>query len=371
MHGRIEQIERIGDFAPDGGTVVDLGVPAMMPDGRILIGAEVQNVVEIVGTPLPPRWELLSIDPNRRSAARTRAIIPSAASSPDCSPSLNVDPYPVADGHGAILFAAPALQGRDAVFVAAEGEISCLARVGDQTDKGRRVKTFAFGTVQAAGDRQVAMLAVLEGDRNAVLLVSRQGLTELAVEGETSPQGDVFGHHFGLPAISTSRGGVEIAFTNNTRAGGALFVHRNGTTSKALAVGAATSAGKLGFLSPGRPAMDAGGRLAVMGACDRAPAIFVLDRDQHSAAVKVGAASKWGLSDLGDPSITETGAVLFGAINSAQREQLYLLSSSEKPSAFRLTEFTPQSHSTAAAPGIFSGTLTTNARGQFAFLGGG
>jgi hypothetical protein len=117
--------------------------------------------------------------------------------------------------------------------------------------------------------------------------------------------------------------------------------------------------------------MDAGGRLAVMGACDRAPAIFVLDRDQHSAAVKVGAASKWGLSDLGDPSITETGAVLFGAINSAQREQLYLLSSSEKPSAFRLTEFTPQSHSTAAAPGIFSGTLTTNARGQFAFLGGG
>ena len=39
--GRAVQITAVGMRAPDGGKVSELGVPSMMPDGRVVFGAEV------------------------------------------------------------------------------------------------------------------------------------------------------------------------------------------------------------------------------------------------------------------------------------------------------------------------------------------
>jgi len=79
------------------------------------------------------------------------------------------------------------------------------------------------------------------------------------------------------------------------------------------------------------------------------------------------------LDSLGDPVLTQSGAMLVGATDSDQREKLYVLDFDD---AFFEVGSTAMLYRIAMTSGakpehsIFTGTLTANQHGDFAYLGG-
>ncbi len=79
------------------------------------------------------------------------------------------------------------------------------------------------------------------------------------------------------------------------------------------------------------------------------------------------------LDSLGDPVLTQSGAMLVGATDSEQHEKLYALDFDD---AFFEVGSTAMLYKIAMTSGdqpkhsIFTGTLTANQRGDFAYLGG-
>src|SRR5260221_2122529 len=84
--------------ALDGGTVTEVGVPSMMPDGRVIFGAEVQPK----DTNIKARWTILIGDPDAKPGHRLTAALNPKAIVGDCIPAFKGDPYPVADSDGNI-----------------------------------------------------------------------------------------------------------------------------------------------------------------------------------------------------------------------------------------------------------------------------
>src|ERR1700733_10565361 len=61
--GRAVRISAVGMPAPDGGTITELGVPSMMPDGRVVFGAEVTTKGEH-GSTDRQQWTIFFGDPD-------------------------------------------------------------------------------------------------------------------------------------------------------------------------------------------------------------------------------------------------------------------------------------------------------------------
>src|SRR5579885_2054330 len=345
-------VTAVGLPAPDGTTFSELGVPSMMPDGRVLFGAETTSKDKKI------KWGVYVGDPNVAPPYRVaRAVDP--APNHDCAPLLNGDPYPVADAKGNIAFMSHMADKRDALFYYSNGTLSCLAHSGDKTNQGHEIAVLAFGSQQMGENGQVVFNAWLayppdksdkdapQGHRQSLLIASRQnGISELAVEGEYGPNHSRYARPFGLPATLPSPQGTLIAFTAKTSSGSALFLYSNGSMAH--------------------------GTTAVLAGCARLPVVFRLAHQKLDIRLQRGELTPFGteLESLGDPILTATGSMFIGATDTDGSEKLYVLSADDSFFEVGQPEMIYKIATSDRRPAIFTGTLTVNERGDFAYLGG-
>jgi hypothetical protein len=369
-------ITEVGMRAPGGGIVTEVGVPSMMPDGRVIFGAETQPK----DANIKARWNIFIGNADAIPSHRIIAALNPKAIEGDCVPAFKGDPYPVADMDENISFISTVPHGRDALFFYSHGKLACMAKAGDKTVEGHEIAVLSFGSAQMGEGGQVVFNGFLSdnakppGHRQALLLASMSGrVTELAVEGEYGPNHTLYQRPFGLPAALPSSLGIMVAFTAKTPSGGALFLYSNGSMARILPTGTLTSVGPVTFLSAGRPGLMADGTTAVLAGCARIPAIFRLTRQRLDLRIERGQLTPFGteLESLGDPVLTASGAMFVGATDTDDREKLYVLSPNdaffevgESELIYRIAMGAQKHHS------IFTGTLSVNQHGDFAYLGG-
>src|SRR5277367_2913603 len=92
-NGVVSLITGIGMKAVGGGVVTEVGVPSMMPDGRVIFGAETQPK----DTNIKPRWNIFIGNADAVPSHRIIAALNPKALGGDCTPSFKGDPYPIAD----------------------------------------------------------------------------------------------------------------------------------------------------------------------------------------------------------------------------------------------------------------------------------
>jgi hypothetical protein len=379
--GQSVLITEVGREAPDGAAFTEIGVPAMAPDGRVLFGAE---ETEMDGR---HRWDIFVGYPDAAPAKRVARALSLKSTSGACSPQFHTDPYPAADADGEIAFIARDASGRDTLFLYDGGTLSCLATVGSQTTSGDTISILSYGTVQMGENGSAVLTGWLKsggsakstadrGDRQALFLASRKtGVSELAVEGELGPNRTRYLRPFGLPAALPSPEGTLIAFTAKTESGAALFLYHEGVMARILPTGTLTALGPVSYLSPGRPGLTSDGTTAVLAGCAKVPAIFRLARGRLNLRIQRGQLTPFGteIESLGDPVLTGSGAMFVGATDSRDREKLYML---DIDNAFFEVGGTSLLYKIALGAGedeghsIFTGTLTANQHGDFAYLGG-
>jgi hypothetical protein len=298
-----------------------------------------------------------------------------------CQPLLNGDPYPVADGDGRIAFMSHLADKRDALVLYQGGTATCLAFSDSKTNQGHKIAVLSFGSPQMGSRGEVVFNAWLEGGASATPAGHRQalllgsiagGINELAVEGDVGPNNTRYLRPFGLPAAVGSPQGTVAAFTAKTPSGAALFLYSGGAMSRILPTGVTTALGPVSYLSPGRPGLSADGTTAVLAGCAHIPAIFRLSRQRLDLTIQRGQITPFGteLESLGDPVLTAAGAMFVGATDSEGHEKLYVLDDDGAffevggPEVIYRIALTTHHHS------IFTGTLTVNQHGDFAYLGG-
>jgi len=369
-------ITGIGMPAPGGGTVTEVGVPSMMPDGRVIFAAETQPK----DINLKPRWNIFIGNADAVPSHRIIAALNPKALAGDCTPAFKGDPYPIADADENIAFMSTVPHGRDALFFYSHGKLTCIARAGDKTREGHEMAVLSFGSPQIGDDGEVVFTGFLgesakpAGHRQALLLASAgSGVSELAVEGEYGPNHTLYQRPFGLPAALPTPLGIMVAYTAKTPTGAALFLYSGGSTARILPTGTLTGVGPVTYLSAGRPGLMADGTTAVLAGCARTPAIFRLTRQRLDLRIERGQLTPFGteLESLGDPVLTASGAMFIGATDSEDHEKLYVLSPDdaffevgESELIYRIATGAQKHHS------IFTGTLTVNQHGDFAYLGG-
>ncbi len=378
-NGVSQLITAVSMLSPDGGKISEVGVPSMMPDGRVIFGAEVQPK----DTNIKARWTILVGNADAKPGYRLTAPLNPKALVGDCVPAFKGDPFPVADADGNIAFISRVPHLREALFVYSHGALSCLAQAGKKTNEGHEIAVLGFGSPQMGDDGQIAFNAFLadnggkggaEVHHQSLLLASKKiGIAELAVEGEYGPNHTEYMRPFGLPSAMSSPAGIMVAFTAKTPSGAALFLYSGGSMSRVLTTGTLTALGPVSFLSPGRPGLASDGTVAVLAGCARTPAIFRLSRQRLDLRISRGQLTPFGteLDSLGDPVLTASGAMFVGATDTDNHEKLYVLSRDdtfyevgETELIYRIAMNEKKRHS------IFTGTLTVNQHGDFGYLGG-
>jgi len=378
--GGAVEITSIKAAAPGGGTFTELGVPSMMPDGRVVFGAEI-TTKGVKGSTDRHQWNVFIGNPD---AQPQRRVMPLEVKSklPWCDPAFRGDPYPVADTDGNIAFMAALGRDRDGLFLYEHGALSCLAESGTKTNEGDEIAVLSFGSPQMADKGEVIFESWLNTAKpskhhaQALLMATRSGVHELAVEGQLGPNRTEYQRPFGLPSALASPQGTMVAFTAKTPTGAALFLYDGtGSMVRVLQTGTETPLGPVSYLSPGRPGLMADGTTAVLAGCARAPVIFRLARGLLDLRIQRGQLTPVGsvIESLGDPVLTASGAMFVGATDADGHEQLYVLDHNDEflevgspEMLYRVAFDEPPQHSHT----IFTGTLTVNQRGDFGYLGG-
>lgn len=388
--GREVEVIAVGKPAPGGGIFTELGVPSMMADGRVVFGAEVTTKGER-GSTDRQEWNIFIGNPD--AAAEHRITQLEVKSKPAwCNPSYHGDPYPVADADGNIAFMAALGRERDGLLLYSHGALSCLAESGTKTNEGDEILVLSFGSPQMGDNGEVVFNAFLKPSAlhpipnandsandhkhlQAVLIATRAGVHELAVEGQFGPNHTEYQRPFGLPSALPSPQGTLVAFTAKTPSGGALFLYDGSGMVRMLQTGTETPLGPVSYISPGRPGLMADGTTAVLAGCARIPVIFRLVRGQLDLRIQRGQLTPLGaiIESMGDPVLTASGAMFVGASDSDGREQLYVLDRNDEffelgspEMLYRVAFDGGENHSHT----IFTGTLSVNQHGDFGYLGG-
>ncbi len=386
--GNSVEITEVGAPAPGGGIVNEVGVPAMMADGRVLFSAEI-----LKPEPAPPKrtktharrahWTIFIANPNAQAPARLTPALDIKSTPAGCKPELSSDPYAVADADGDIAFvsAITGSKDNDALFLYSNGTLRCLAKSGTVTNEGDRLAVLSFGSLQM-GESGVVIFEGWLGAQHpspdqhhlqTLLMASAQGgVSELAVEGRYGPNHTRYKIPFGLPAALPSPEGTMVAFTAKTPSGAALFLYDGTSMRRVLPTGTDSPLGPVSYLSPGRPGLMADGTTAVLAACERIPVIFRLERGRMNLRLQRGQITPLGaiIESLGDPLLTASGAMYVGATDSDGNERLYVLNHDDAffeigaPGILYRIAFNPSGDHR-----IFTGTLSVNERGDFTYLG--
>jgi hypothetical protein len=362
QHG-VALLTELGAETPDGGMIVDLGVPAVSADGDVVFGAE---SAEPTGQ---QHWDIFRVDP-LDPQHRMMPLLRSAAISPQCVPVLKIDPMPAPSAAGALAFLAASKSGRDTLFRYADGEVSCAATVGDKTSAGNRIIMFGFGSAAAAGNGDVVLSARVE-DRPglndaAIVIVHRNGLIdEVARAGQSAPGGGIYSNSFGRPAAVAAGLRTKIAFVNRTKTGSRLYLYESNRVRMLTRSGAQMSEGKtLEYISAGVPALSTNGTVTIMARLATRGAILVLKQGLIQTIALEGQHTDGEIEAdyFGDPIINASGGIFFTIENDQQESRLCTVDAASRPGA-------PPMHEVAQVS-PFGGTLVGNQRGDMAFLGG-
>jgi hypothetical protein len=367
--GRPVPITSIGAPGPSGGTIIDMGLPAMLPDGRVVFGAELSAPGG------SSHWALLIADRDASAGHGLVSLLDGASHAEGCSPVMRMDPSPRAGRAGEIAFTAAEASGGDALFLYSHGTVSCIVRTGGRTFDGDLIATLEFGSQDVGASGEVVFSAwIKSGERHlrALLMESKGTSRVLAREGGLGPNRARFAS-FGLPAAVATGEGTMVAFTAQTESATALFTYSEGQMTRVLSVGTLTAVGPISYLSPGRPALMPNGVVAVLAACGRLPAIFRLGSSHLDLEVHRGQVTPFGteLESFSDPALSDSGTLYVGAADSEGSEKIYVLSSDGAFSALGSDELLYKisfrgDRSTAA----IGPSLVVNGRGDFAYLGG-
>lgn len=239
--GRRTRALQVGAVIPGGGTVSEIGVPAFLHDGSMIFAAQVRTDDKV-------EWRIFRADTKQPNVIKIRPAMATSAASSDCRPMLKTDLHIVTDEDAAFAFVADREGGGSALFRYASGRLTCEVRTGDRTAEGNIIRSLGFGSAMMSQDAAVVLEANLARDeaasanrptRKAIVLATRDVLPrEIAVQGNRTRDGAVYGAHFGLPAISAVAGGDAIvAFTNQTNVGTALFLGPTSGPMQTFSVG--------------------------------------------------------------------------------------------------------------------------------------
>lgn len=370
---------RVGDSIP-GGTISEFGAPYQLSGGRVLFGADIIDAAQ------HESWDIFIANPVAHGETQVTRALEHAAVSPGCAPSFIEDPSPVADDSGAIAFAAPVRSGGDAVFVYRAGELRCVARTGDKTDRGRQIAKFSFGSLQlaASGETIVANAFVRGGraphaalwwhdDPAAIVeITSARPISEIAVEGEVAPGGKRYAV-LGPPALAGARG--EIVFADDGPGENSVYIYEHGRTRLALERGSASPGGAIIYIGQGRPGIASDGTVALRGASRSREMIMRLDRRGRirvAATARETASAPGELASLGDPAVPLGGATIFPALDSSGEQGIFF---SDARGAIHEVDSAPV-HDAAfeiGAPArhyVATPTLSVAPDGSFCYLGG-
>jgi len=371
-------ITAVGAKVLGDGEITELGVPSMMPDGRVIFGAEVTSKGKDQKSSRHP-WAIFIGDPEALPEKRLSAL-EIKNKSMACDPVFHGDPYPVADADGRIAFMSALGRGRDGVMLYSHGSLKCVAETGTRTLEGDRIAVLSFGSIQIGAQGEVVFNAYLNNPdqperkhAQVLLIASTGGVSEIAVEGRTGPNGAEYQSPFGIPAAIASPQGTLVAFTAKIPSGTALFQYDGTGVARVLATGANTALGPVSYLSPGRPGLMDDGTMAVLAGCAREPVIFRLDHGHLNPSLERGQLTPLGavLNSFGDPVLTGTGSMFVGATDSDGREEIFVLDGNggffelgSPEGLYRAQYSASHEHS------IFTGTLSVNPQGDFTYLGG-
>ena len=129
----------------------------MMPDGRVIFGAEVQPK----DTNIKPRWNIFIGNADAVPSHRIIAALNPKALDGDCTPAFKGDPYPVADIDENIAFISAVPHGRDALFFYSHGKLACMVKAGAKTNQGHEIAMLSFGSEQMGDGGQVVFTGFL------------------------------------------------------------------------------------------------------------------------------------------------------------------------------------------------------------------
>ncbi|HUA35956.1 MAG TPA: hypothetical protein VMA09_20260 [Candidatus Binataceae bacterium] len=363
-------VAKLGQRAPGGGVISDLGVPVISNDGLIVFGAEVTRPHE------KPQWKIMRADLEAPAGKRLAFAIDAAAQSPGCTPKFILDPYPVAGDAGKIAFIAPDVSGKDTLFRYSDGELTCQTRIGTPTVEGDSIREFRFGSAMMTASGEIAFMGHIDSgffdpaQRRLALMVTDEtgAIHEVASEGDRTPDGGYYTADFSIPAVASTPGGPIVAFSAHTTNGDSLYLWQNGNVTQLIGTGAHTPFGRLTYISSGRPGLTSDGVVAAAGVTNGKRTLFLIHGGRTSLVLREGHGTGFGtrIEYLGDPGLTTTGQVMVGVTDDEGSNVFYVADAGRR----HPVSFTTAALSYGFMTPMFGGSLAVTEDGDFTFLGG-
>lgn len=150
-------VHRLAEVGPPRGGLPelrDLGFPFVADDGSVIFAA-------MVAEDHRPRWTVFRADMQSTPLKISKIQLPNSNDS-FAAPILRADPWPAIDARGDLIFCAQDTDGKEAIFVLSDGELSHLVRSGERTQEGHRLIHLAFGSIRTLGPDGVAFVGWLE-----------------------------------------------------------------------------------------------------------------------------------------------------------------------------------------------------------------
>ncbi len=363
-------VAKLGQRAPGGGVISDLGVPVISGDRLIVFGAEVTKPHQ------KPEWKIMRADLDAPAGKRLEFAIDAAAQSPGCAPKFILDPYPIVGDAGKIAFIAPDEHGKDTLFRYSDGELTCQTRIGTATVEGDAIREFRFGSAMMTPNGEIAFMGHVDSgffdpaQRRITLMVADQSgaIREVASEGERTPDGGYYTADFSIPAVASTPGGPIVAFSARTTNGDSLYLWQNGRVSQLIGTGARTPFGRLTYISSGRPGLTSDGVVAAAGVTGGKRTLFLIRGGRTSLVLREGHGTGFGtrIEYLGDPGLTTTGRVMVGVTDDEGSNVFYVADASRR----HPVSFTTAALTYGFMTPMFGGSLAVTEDGDFTFLGG-
>jgi hypothetical protein len=369
-NGTAIEVAKLGQRAPGGGVISDLGVPSISSDGLIVFGAEVTAPHK------KPEWKIMRADLQAPKAQRLALAIDAAAQSPGCTPKFILDPYPIVGNAGQIAFIAPDTAGKDTLFRYSDGELTCQTRIGAATVEGDVLRGFRFGSALMTPRGDIAFVGHVDSGffdpaqrRLTVLVADQSGaIHEVVSEGQQAADGGFFTSDFSLPAVSSTPSGPIVAFSARTTTGAGLYLWQNGHLAELIGTGTRTSFGRLTYVSSGRPGLTSAGVVAASGVSNGKRVLFQIRSGRSSLVLREGHDTGFGtrIEYLGDPGLTSSGRIFLGIADDDGTNLFYVAD----PLRHRAPSITTAALSYGFYTPMFGGSLAVSEQGSFAFLGG-
>jgi hypothetical protein len=368
--GTLHRLAEVGPARDGLPKLLDLGFPFVADDGSVIFAG-------MVAENRRPRWLVFRADMQASPPRISRIQLPDSNGAL-ADAILSADPSPEMDAQGEVIFSAQDADGKDAILLLSNGELSHLAKSGEETREGHRLHHIQFGSARSFGAGQVVFVGWLENHRQAELVASRaEGVRVIAVEGEAAVGGGIFQQGFGRPGVAPVQNSVErrrLAFSARTTAGQGIFVlaGRDGLRRVDLAE-ASCSASPVSFLSSGSPGLAVTGEIALLGWCSDVPVIIRVD-DSGQARVSLRADSlqdQGGPLAIEDPWMLDSGAILFGGSAGDRGESIYELTTEgiAKELYHPYRDLWLTSDDAESRHPICTATIAANRHGDFAYLG--